>query len=182
MFFAEKEFKLKDGRTCVLRSARPKEDAAALIEYLKVTAGETRFILREPEEVTLTIEREEKFLQSNLDNPRSLMLLAFVDGEHAGNCSLISFDRMRLAHRCDVAIALYQKYCGLGIGRKMLETVLEVAKSLGFEQAELEVVADNTRAYHLYESLGFVPYGRRPHGMKYKDGTYADEIAMVKML
>ena len=160
MFFAEKEFKLKDGRTCVLRSARPKEDAAALIEYLKVTG----------------------FLQSNLDNPRSVMLRAFVDGEHAGNCGLSSSGKMRLAHRCDVAIALYQKYCGLGIGRKMLETVLEVAKSLGFEQAELEVVADNTRAYHLYESLGFVPYGRRPHGMKYKDGTYADEIAMVKML
>ena len=59
---------------------------------------------------------------------------------------------------------------------------LKQAKSNGFEQAELEVVADNTRAYHLYESLGFVPYGRRPHGMKYKDGTYADEIAMVKML
>ena len=182
MFCAEKEFKLKDGRTCVLRSARPKEDAAALIAYLKVTAGETRFLLNEPEDVTLTIEREEGFLQSNLDNPRSLMLLAFVDGEHAGNCGLSSSGKMRLAHRCDVAIALYQKYCGLGIGRKMLETVLEVAKSLGFEQAELEVVADNTRAYHLYESLGFVPYGRRPHGMKYKDGTYADEIAMVKML
>ena len=182
MFFAEKEFKLKDDRTCVLRSARPKEDAAALIEYLKVTAGEPRFILREPEEVTLTVEREEKFLQGNLDDPRSLMLLAFVDGEHAGNCSLISFDKMRLAHRCDVAIALYQKYCGLGIGRKMLETVLEVAKSLGFEQAELEVVADNERAIALYKKLGFEVYGTMPRNMKYRDGTYADVYWMMKRL
>lgn len=182
MFFAEKEFKLKDGRTCVLRSAHPKEDAAALIEYLKVTAGETRFLLNEPEDVTMTLEREEAFLQNYLEDPHSLMLLAFVDSEHAGNCGLSGGGKRRTAHRCDLGIALYQKYCGLGIGRKMLETVLEVAKSLGFEQAELEVVADNTRAYHLYESLGFVSYGRRPNGLKYKDGTYADEIAMVKKL
>lgn len=183
MYFAEKEIILKDGRRCILRSARPKEDAKALIDYLKITATETPYLLREPEEITLTAEQEERFLQGRLNDPRELMLLAFVDGEHAGNCGLVSQgERPRTRHRCGVGIALYQKYCGLGIGRQMLETVLAAAKELGYEQAELEVVKGNTTAQRLYESLGFEAFGTRPHAMKYKDGSYADDILMVKVL
>ena len=36
----------------------------------------------------------------------------------------------RQSHRCEVAIALYQEFCGYGIGKSMLENVLEVAKGL----------------------------------------------------
>lgn len=80
----------------------------------------------------------------------------------------------RYAHRCSVAIALYQKYCGLGIGREMLKTVLTMAKQCGYEQAELEVVSTNTPAIRLYESLGFEIWGTQPHSVRYRDGSYAD--------
>nr|WP_330377073.1 GNAT family N-acetyltransferase [Butyrivibrio sp. WCE2006] len=62
---------------------------------------------------------------------------------------------MRYSHRCDVAIALYKEYCGYGIGKAMLQTVLDVAKSIGYEQAELEVMAENKDAIAMYEKLGF---------------------------
>ena len=52
------EFKLKDGRTAILRSANEK-DAKAFIEYMKKSTGETDFLLRTPEECeTQTIEQE----------------------------------------------------------------------------------------------------------------------------
>ena len=54
-----------------------------------------------------------------------------------------------------VAIALYQKYCGRGIGKIMLKTILDMARNLGYEQAELEVAAGNERAISLYKNLGF---------------------------
>ena len=182
MFYPEKEIKLKDGRTIVLRSARP-EDAEILIQYLKETAAETRFLLREPEEAeTMTVEQEIAFLRASEENPNSLMLLAFIDGEHAGNCSFSGYGKMRVRHCCDIAIALYQKFCNAGIGRVMMETVMAAAKEKGFEQMELQVIEGNDRAVHLYESLGFVRFGLRPNAMKYKDGTYANEILMVKML
>ena len=38
------EFKLKDGRTAILRSANEK-DAKAFIEYMKKSTGETDFLL-----------------------------------------------------------------------------------------------------------------------------------------
>ena len=57
MIIKDIEFKLKDGRTAILRSANEK-DAKALIEYMKKSTGETDFLLRTPEECeTRTIER-----------------------------------------------------------------------------------------------------------------------------
>ena len=64
----------------------------------------------------------------------------------------------------------------------MLETVLQAARELGYEQAELEVIADNEKAIALYEKLGFVKYGRFPDNMKYADGRYADAYWMMKKL
>lgn len=172
----------KLGREVVLRAAVP-EDAADLIQYLKVTSGETPFLIREPDEITITMESEVAFIQNKLDSECELMLLAFVDGKHVGNCSLMSLaPYKRYQHRCDVAIALYQEYCGYGIGKAMLETVLDIATNLGYEQAELEVVADNEKAIALYESLGFVKYGTFPDNMKYADGTYRDAYWMMKKL
>lgn len=46
----------------------------------------------------------------------------------------------------------------------------------------LTVRSDNARAIHLYEKVGFERYGIQPRAFKLKDGTYRDEIIMVKML
>lgn len=111
------------------------------------------------------------------------MLIAEIDGRHIGNCSLMSVGGYkRYRHRCDIAIALYKEYCGLGIGKAMLETVLDIAEKAGYEQAELEVIADNKPAIALYEKLGFEIYGRFPDSMKYADGSYVDAYWMMKKL
>jgi RimJ/RimL family protein N-acetyltransferase len=182
MKFEATEIKDKIGRTVVLRSADV-SDAQALIDYLKITTGETPFLIREPEEVSITIEQERDFLDAKIKSDRELMLIAEMDGKHIGNCSLMRIaPYRRYAHRCDIAIALYQEYCGYGIGRAMLETVLDVAKSLGYEQAELEVISDNKAAIALYQKVGFKKYGQFPQNMKYADGTYADADWMMKKL
>ena len=175
-------FEDKLGREVVLRNA-VESDAAALIEYLKVTAVETPYLIREPEEITLTIEQEKRFIQGKIDGDRELLLIALIDGKHIGNCSLMNIaPYKRYAHRCGLAIALYQEYCGCGIGKVMMETVLEAAKMAGYEQAELEVISDNQNAISLYKKLGFEKYGTFPDNVKYSDGTYADADWMMKKL
>ena len=57
MNFPEKTLLTKDGRRCLLRPAAPR-DAAALIAYMKTTAGETHFLLRYPDEVCFTAAQE----------------------------------------------------------------------------------------------------------------------------
>lgn len=170
------------GRTIILRNAEV-SDSENLMKYMKVTTAETPFLIREPDEFCLTLEQEEAFIKGCIDHERELMLIATINGEHIGNCSLMSIGAYRrYHHRCEVAIALYQKYCGFGIGKIMLETVLSVAKELGYEQAELEVIRNNVNAVKLYKGLGFSEYGTFPDNMKYADGTYADAVWMMKKL
>ena len=89
MHLAPETVSLKNGKTAVLRSAEP-SDAAAMIDYLKATAGETPFLLRNPDEVVLTEEDERRFLQSRLDDPSGILLNAWMDGALAANCALMS--------------------------------------------------------------------------------------------
>lgn len=182
MKFGPVLFHDKLGREVIFRSAEV-SDAADLIEYLKTTAAETPFLSKEPEEITLTPEQEVRFIEQKIDAEGELMLVATINGRHAGNCTLMANAPFkRFAHRCGVAIALYQAYCGCGIGTAMMEIVLDVAKRTGYEQAELEVVSDNHRAIALYRKLGFEKYGVFPNNMKYADGTYADTDWMMKKL
>ena len=176
----EKAFLLKDGRTCIIRNPR-REDAADLIKYLKVTASETPYLMKEPEEITITLEEEYDYIQKVTESESALLLIAEVDGKHAGNCALNGYGTFqRYRHRCSVSIALYQEFCGMGIGKRMLKELLAEAEKCGYEQAELEVVSSNQPAIRLYEQLGFQIYGTLPHAVKYKDGTYGDEYRMVK--
>ena len=182
MVFEERSLKDKLGRIIVLRNARP-EDAEDLIRYLKTTSAETPYLIREPEEITMTDTKERQLIQAKIDADRELMLVALLDGKHVGNCSLMSIaPYKRYKHRCEVAIALYKEYCGCGIGKAMLQIVLDVAKQVGYEQAELEVVAENKDAIHLYEKLGFEKYGTFPDSMKFADGSYMDAYWMMKRL
>ena len=59
----------KIGRSIVLRNAE-EDDAASLIKFMKITTGETPFLIREPDEFSLTIEQEKIFdiKQSPLHN------------------------------------------------------------------------------------------------------------------
>lgn len=182
MEYTEKTVTLKNGKACLLRRAE-ETDAEALLEYLKITAGETPYVIRGPEEVRTSLEEEVEFIRRNRDDPRGLMLLAFVDGQLAGTCSFAAVNnRNRTRHRCTVGIALYRKFWGMGVGTVLLGELLDMAKSAGYEQAELEVVSANEAAVGLYKKLGFETTGTMPRAMKYKDGTYADFLFMVKRL
>ena len=53
-----------NGKNIVLRSAGP-EDAPMMTEFLKTVSGETRFLLREPDEINYTVEQETAFINSH---------------------------------------------------------------------------------------------------------------------
>ena len=182
MVFQSTEIRDKRGQIVILRNAE-ESDAEDLIQYLRVVSAETPFLVREPEEITLTVEQEREFLRGKKESERELMLIAIANGKHIGNCSVMQLGtNRRYAHRCQIGIALYHEFCSRGIGRKMIEVALERAKEAGYEQAELEVIAGNERAISLYKQLGFEEFGVFPDNIKYKDGSYADAVWMMKKL
>ena len=74
--------------------------------------------------------------------------------------------REKTRHRAEFGISVDKAYWGLGIGRALTEACIECAKKAGYAQLELEVVAENRSAIGLYESVGFVEYGRNPKGFR----------------
>ncbi|MBR3516674.1 MAG: GNAT family N-acetyltransferase [Lachnospiraceae bacterium] len=182
MKFEEREFTLKDGRKCILKPTAP-EYAAEMIEYLKNTAAETPFLLRNPDEVSFTVEGEKDILGRLYEDPYCIMMMPIVEGKVAGNGSINGIgDKRKIRHRCSLAIALYKEYWGLGIGTAMINYMTELAAQIGWHQVDLEVVAENSQAQALYKKCGFIESGRRHNALRFDDGTYHDEILMYKEL
>jgi len=66
-----------------------------------------------------------------------------------------------------------------GVGRRLVEAVMEVARTRGVELLQLAVVSDNEPARRLYARMGFVEYGIEKKSLK-QGGRYTDEVLMVK--
>ena len=183
MYFAPKTIALKDGRTAILRSPLPEQDAEDMRQYLIDVAGETPFLLAYPEEEQWTVAQEQAFLQGFLDDPIRLMLVAEVDGRIAGNCQITFKTAIKTRHRCTVSIGLRQAYWNHGIGTAMFREMIDAARQReGVVQIELEVFEGNSRARALYEKMGFRIVAVHPNRVKLKDGAFLNEFLMIKEL
>ena len=132
------------------------DDAAALLEYLKIIGGETDNLSFGPEGVPLDAENERSYLAMQAQSDENIQLLAKVNGEIIGTASL-NRKQKRMSHRAVFGISLKKAWWGCGdigaIGK--MEGVLDFARKAGIEQVNLEVRSDNRRAIALYEKLGF---------------------------
>ena len=181
MIYEPKKVVLKDGTEATLRSPRP-EDAQSMLDYLKATAGETEFVIRYPEECTMTLEQEERFIRSIVDSESDLMILCEIDGRIAGNCQLKFGTRIKTRHSGRVAIALYREYWGRGIGTILFNEMIKLAKQRGLMQLELEFIEGNERGRALYEKMGFHIVAEQPDAIRLKDGRLLKEYIMLKKL
>lgn len=177
------EFKLKDGRMATLLSPRD-EYINGVIEYLKISAGETDYILRYPEECdNYTYDGEKAIFDRMNASEDEAMILCIVEGKVAGNCGIHFSSKLKIRHRAGVAIALCKEFWNLGIGTKMFEEMEKLALTKPYVQIlELDFVEGNTRARALYEKMGFKITGRRPSSICLKDGSLIDEYMMQKRL
>ena len=181
MIIDEVRFKLRDGREALLRSPK-EEDVESTLEYLVVSAGETDFILRYPEECRkYTPEGEKKLFEQKNESPNEAMIMCVVDGKVVGNCEISFFKGMKTKHRASIGIALISEFWNQGIGTKMFEEMIRFAENReDVLQIELEFVEGNARARHLYEKMGFRITGVRPNAIRLKDGTLLNEYTMIK--
>ena len=183
MILEDKWFTLKDGRKALIRTPK-EEDIEGMLNYLRVSAGETEFILRYPEECSkYTYENEQKVFAQWRESENDLALVCVVDGEVAGNCHIRINTNLKTRHRASIGIALMKKYWNLGIGTLFFEEMIAFAKARSqVTQLELEFIEGNTRARALYEKMGFRIYGVRPNAIKLKDGRLLNEYLMMKEL
>ena len=157
---------LKDGRSCILRNGTALDGQALLNIYL-LTHAQTDYLLSYPDESTMTVEQEAQFLKEKTESLNGIEILAEVDGTVVGSAGIGCVGmKEKLKHRAEFGISVDKAYWGLGIGRALTNACIECARAAGYAQLELEAVAENKNALALYESVGFVEYGRNPKGFR----------------
>ena len=76
-------------------------------------------------------------------------------------------------------ITIDPNYQGLGLGRRLLQYILELGQQKGLSSIFLEVGEGNTPARGLYQSIGFNEIGLRKGYYPCKDGSREDAIVMA---
>lgn len=176
------EYKLKNGKTVLIRHPVV-EDAESIMNLIKTADTETRFLARNPGEFKYTLEQEKQLLENIQKETTRTWFIAEYEGKVVAQCAVgYVRDNERFRHRGNVAFVVLQESAGIGIGGKLMEEAIKWAKAKGITQLELDVVENNERAIKMYKGFGFETIGIMPKALKYLDGTYANELIMVKQL
>ncbi|MFQ5843633.1 MAG: GNAT family N-acetyltransferase [Planctomycetota bacterium] len=173
-----RDVRLGDGRGCTVRSARPR-DAGRILDHARdLTEREPEHHLPDPGELELSVEGVERFCRAALASPSSLALVAVAGGEVVGFATLQGTARRKTRHVAETGVGVRAGWRRAGLGRALLETLLEAARgSPVLRKVSLRVFATNAAALSLYERLGFVLEGRRRAHVRVGD-DFVDELLM----
>lgn len=161
----------------LIREAR-KEDAEKILRYTKIVGAQTNNLTFGGEGIDLTIEEEENILEHISNSDKSIFLIVCLEDEIIGVGNISAKSSKRTKHKAMVGITVKKKYWRMGIGSKLMESLIEFAKEAKLEIIELNVRSDNQGAIHLYEKFGFIKTGVFPADFKI-NGKYYDSDYMI---
>ena len=130
------------------------------------------------------IKRTEDYIL-NMDNNTHQFVAIMTDESGSekviGTAGLSVFANNRLRHSASIGIVVHRDYQGNGVGRRLMEALLDIADNwLMLVRVELSVFIDNQKAIGLYKKLGFEIEGtKRKAGIR--GGLYVDEYIMARI-
>ncbi|UOY92984.1 GNAT family N-acetyltransferase [Ectobacillus sp. JY-23] len=167
----------KNGVNVYIREA-VREDAQNMIDFYNVVGGESDFLSFGSNEFNKSLADYQEFVSATKAAQSSIILLAFINDHLAGIASITSGQKARNKHNGTLGIVVAQAYTGMGIGRYLLQMLIQWARENGItKKINLIVSEPNTRAISLYRELGFQQEGILKHDA-YINGVYIDAIAM----
>jgi len=173
-------FVTKDGRQLIIRQPA-EEDAQSIIDYSKILFASTDQVLTTPEEYTITVENEKIWITNFNQNPTALVLVAEVNKQITGLLFFIPGAKKKNLHTGEFGVNVHPDFQGIGIGRSLIEKLLNWAKeTTPIEKVLLNVFHTNHRAIQLYKDLGFIEEGRHIKAIKQLNGEYVDMIQMYR--
>lgn len=146
-------WKLKNGTRIVIRPIKP-EDEARLDDLFRAFSEETmrfRFfqVIREMTHETLT-------RYCNIDYNREIAIVA--EPEESRERRIIGVARLILRpgqRKGEFAVAVGDQWQGLGLGSKLVDQIIEIAKDRGLESIGGDVLTNNAKMIDLCEKKGF---------------------------
>jgi L-amino acid N-acyltransferase YncA len=164
---------LKDGTSILLRPMVI-EDKEGLEElFLPVSEEDMRYLqdnVRDPALVETWCK--------NLDYNRVLPLLAICRNRIVGEATL-HFRKGPKRHIAEVRIFLSKEFRRRGLGTKMLNTLIDLARRQGLRLLVAEVVADQSKVIKAFQNLGFSLYCTYDDYFMLPDGDTRDVTVLL---
>ena len=161
-----------------IRIATP-EDAQTYDNYMKgIFEERLPTLIPSRHSAPPQLSEVEKFISQHDGAAKSVLYLAFENSEIAGTAHLTSIERKELDHTVTLGLNIKKGLRGRRIGSALLRHLMDWAKKLPvIERIELEVLANNQQAIHMYEKVGFEREGVKRSAVK-KGSEYIDIVIM----
>jgi len=180
--FRSREFDAK-GVKVIIRCAE-EIDAAEVLAHKNRSAVEGEHYLIERDEIEQSVEAQAAWIRRQREGSCSIAMVAVVQevgvDRVVGMINFATMDKRRANHRGMFGISVKATHQGLGIGRAMIEHLLDWARAHPVvEIVALGCYAENTRALKLYREMGFVEESRAVDMFKTGPGAYHDDVIMT---
>ena len=168
----------------VLRPVRY-ADAFDLLEIERALVAAGDGVVQGLEDLPVSTEASELALEPWIDGSMSgtqgHLVVAELDGRLVASGEIRRLQAARVNHVAQVSLGVTPSAAGMGVGRAVLDYLIEWARAgegQGVRRIELAVNSDNLRALNLYLSAGFLVEGRRRDFVANSDGSYIDDYLM----
>ncbi len=144
------QVKLRDGRSATMRLMEA-DDFDKIIEFAKDLPPDDLLFLR----IDITDGNVVKQWIDNIKHGHTITLLAEVDGELAAYAS-VHLDQARWTrHVGELRLMTLSRYRGVGLGRRLVAEIFDLARSLGLKKITAQMTVEQTAARAAFEHLGF---------------------------
>jgi ribosomal protein S18 acetylase RimI-like enzyme len=150
--------------------------AGGLLRAFDAVAREGRFLaaLQAP-----PLDEVRQYVQEAID-AEDPMVVAIGDDAVVGWCDIRRDRRQTRQHRGALGVGVIAAWRGRGVGSRLLDAALRLARERGFARIDLDVHADNAAAIALYEKFGFAREGLQRDGALI-DGHHVDVVLMARI-
>jgi acetyltransferase len=148
--------RLKDGTEVLVRAIRP-EDEPLLIEFHAGHSAHTirmRFF-----SMVKSLSRDSLIRLCHLDYDRAIALVAVHrNGDRSHICGVSRFFLDSEGHTAEFAIVVGDAWQGKGLGRHLMQRLIDVARHKGVKVLIGDVLRENTAMLQFVQQLGFIQH------------------------
>ena len=155
----ERQVELKDGRTVRFRNVR-NSDTELFLGFFDRLSTKSRDFMHGWSARCDRKHAESITAQAAADDCYDLVAVVFADKAHPPSSAerIVGYSWITGTRGPDIpmlGIAVVDDHHGVGLGTALLRLMIDDARQLDLKRVKLGVWADNPRAIHVYESVGF---------------------------
>ncbi len=120
------------------------KDAEITLKIQRDVIKENNYLLNTPEQFTRTLQEQVQFIHDVLHSDTDTMIVSEYNGEVVGFLLFKASPLKKMSHTGTFGVMLHEDYRNIGIGRKLVEYLIEwAASNPKIDKVSLAVLSSN---------------------------------------